>query len=117
MGFSGIGIWEIVLVLVVILIVLGPRRLPEIARTLGKTVRAIKKASADLTATVSRELEETKSETPSLKKEPPETRNTIQSSPTENLATGKAPSTAAKSGTDSPDDQSTKPEGHQQKNE
>jgi Tat protein translocase TatB subunit len=117
MGFSGIGIWEIVLVLVVILIVLGPRRLPEIARTLGKTVRAIRKASADLTATVSRELEETKSETPPSKTKTPETGNAIKPPKTENLTTGKTPSITDKSGTDSPDDQSTKPEGHQQRNE
>ncbi len=56
MGFSGIGIWEIVLIIVVALIVLGPGKIPEFARKLGKAVRAIRKASADLTTAVSREL-------------------------------------------------------------
>ena len=69
MGFSGIGIWEILLILVVAVIVLGPSRLPEIARTLGKTIRAIRKASADLTTTVSRELEATENQSPSRTKE------------------------------------------------
>jgi len=55
--FSGIGIWEVVLVIVVILIVLGPQRLPEMARKLGQAVRSLKKASSDLTTAMSRELE------------------------------------------------------------
>ncbi len=59
MGFSGIGIWEIVLIIVVALIVLGPGKIPEIARKLGKAVRAIRKASADLTTAVSREMNDT----------------------------------------------------------
>jgi Tat protein translocase TatB subunit len=57
MDFFGIGPWEILLVLIVALIVVGPGRLPEIARTLGKTVRAIRRASAELTTAVTRELE------------------------------------------------------------
>ena len=44
MGFSGIGIWEIVLIFVVIIIVIGPHRLPEIAleipHQIGMLVRA-----------------------------------------------------------------------------
>ena len=57
MGFFGIGGWEILLVLVVALIIWGPRRLPEIARTLGKIVRTLRKASFDLTSTVTKEIE------------------------------------------------------------
>ena len=103
MGFQGIGIWEIVLILVVIMIVLGPKRLPEIARTLGKAVRAIKKASSDLTTAVSRELDETKKEAPSSGRENPETK---QPTPT----TGKASITGR-------DNHPPKPEGHQQRND
>ena len=103
MGFSGIGIWEVLLILIVALLVLGPRRLPEIARTLGKTVRAIRKASADLTTSISRELEETKDKPPS--------------SPKEEIKSQETPSSANESGTPGQDDHSTKPEGHQQRNE
>ena len=56
MGFFGMGFGEILLILAVVLIIWGPRRLPEIARTLGKTVRAFRKATSDLTTTVSKEL-------------------------------------------------------------
>jgi Tat protein translocase TatB subunit len=62
MGFSGIGIWEIVLIFVVIIIVLGPHRLPEIARTLGKWFRAIRKAGSDLSYNINKELEESKNQ-------------------------------------------------------
>ena len=56
MDFLGIGIGELLLILVVILIIWGPGKLPEIARTLGKTVRALKKVTFDLTAEVTREV-------------------------------------------------------------
>ena len=59
MGFFGIGTGEILLILVLALIIWGPGKLPEIARTLGKTVRALKKASFDLTTAVTREIDGT----------------------------------------------------------
>lgn len=40
--FSQIGPMEIVLVLVIALIVLGPKRLPEAGRSLGKGIREFK---------------------------------------------------------------------------
>ena len=57
MGFFGIGTWEILLILVLALIIWGPGKLPEIARTMGKTMRALKKASFDLTNAVTKEVE------------------------------------------------------------
>jgi Tat protein translocase TatB subunit len=54
--FFGIGGWEILLILIVALIVLGPGKLPEIARNIGKTVRALRKTTSDLTSAVTREL-------------------------------------------------------------
>ena len=57
MGFSSIGLWEIGFILIIALIIWGPNKLPEIARTLGKAVRTLKKASFDLTTAVTREIE------------------------------------------------------------
>ena len=57
MGFLDMGPLEILLILAVALIIFGPGRIPEIARTLGKTLRTLKKASFDLTAQMSKELE------------------------------------------------------------
>lgn len=57
MDFFGMGMGEILLILVVALIVFGPGRIVEIGRTLGKAVRTLRKASFDLTAQLSKELE------------------------------------------------------------
>ena len=57
MDFFGMGMWEVLLVLVVALIIWGPGRIAEIGKTLGKMVRALKKATFDLTAQVTKEIE------------------------------------------------------------
>lgn len=44
----GIGIQELLLIFVVAMIVLGPKKLPELAKTLGKAAREFKNASNDL---------------------------------------------------------------------
>lgn len=43
-----IGPTELIVVLVIALIVFGPRRLPEVGRTVGKSLREFRKASQDL---------------------------------------------------------------------
>lgn len=54
-GFIGnIGPWELVLILLVALIVVGPGKLPEVARSLGKAVNQFQKA----TSGVKREIED-----------------------------------------------------------
>ena len=69
MDFFGIGLGEVILILIVALIIWGPKRLPEIARTIGRTMRAFKKATYDLTTQVTRELDI--KETDSKEKERP----------------------------------------------
>jgi len=56
MDFFGMGMGEVLLILVVALIILGPGRLPEIARKLGQIVRTFRKASFDLTSQLGKEL-------------------------------------------------------------
>ena len=48
----GIGFSEIILIVVVLLLVVGPQKLPELAKTFGKGMRVVRKASADLRAAV-----------------------------------------------------------------
>jgi sec-independent protein translocase protein TatA len=38
----GIGVWEILILLLVALLVFGPKRLPEMGRSLGKGMREFK---------------------------------------------------------------------------
>ncbi len=44
----GIGMPELVVILVVALVVLGPKRLPEVARTLGKAMAEFRRQSSDI---------------------------------------------------------------------
>ena len=53
----GIGMQEILIILVVALIIIGPKRLPDLAKTLGKGFAEFKKAADDLQDTVRRDLE------------------------------------------------------------
>ncbi len=52
----GLGVPELILIFIVALIVFGPKRLPEIGRTLGKALGEFKKATDDLKNTVEREV-------------------------------------------------------------
>ena len=64
MDFFGMGMGEILLVLVVALIIWGPGRIAEIGRTLGKMVHALKKATFDLTTQITKETEEQEKKRP-----------------------------------------------------
>jgi sec-independent protein translocase protein TatB len=44
----GVGMPELLVILVVALVVLGPNRLPELARTLGKAMAEFRRQTADL---------------------------------------------------------------------
>ncbi|MFC1943035.1 twin-arginine translocase TatA/TatE family subunit [Chloroflexota bacterium] len=65
MGFLDMGLPEILLILIVALIIWGPGKLPDIARNLGKTIRAFRKATADLTTTITKELDMEEKDPPS----------------------------------------------------
>jgi TatA/E family protein of Tat protein translocase len=53
-----LGFSELVLILVIALLVFGPRKLPEIGKALGKGIAEFKRASNDLKQTVEAEIEE-----------------------------------------------------------
>lgn len=42
MGFGGLGMWEIILIFLVVLLLFGAKRLPEIGASLGKGIREFK---------------------------------------------------------------------------
>jgi len=55
--FGSLGIPELILIFVVALLVFGPKRLPEIGRTLGKALGEFKKATDELKTTIEREVQ------------------------------------------------------------
>ena len=54
----GIGMGEFLLILIVGLIIFGPKNLPELGKTLGKGLREFRKAQAALTATLEESVNE-----------------------------------------------------------
>ncbi|HWI48697.1 MAG TPA: twin-arginine translocase TatA/TatE family subunit [Rummeliibacillus sp.] len=48
MGFSAIGIPGLIIILVIVLIVFGPKKLPEIGSAVGKTFSEFKKSTQGL---------------------------------------------------------------------
>lgn len=48
MGFSGLGMWEIILIFLVFLLLFGAKRLPEIGSSLGKGIREFKSSVRDI---------------------------------------------------------------------
>ena len=54
--FGSLGIPEMIMIFIVALIVFGPKRLPEIGRTLGKALSEFKKATDDFKTTIEREV-------------------------------------------------------------
>ena len=74
MDFLGIGGGEVLLILVIALIIWGPGRIAEIGRTLGKMTHTLRKATSDLTAQVTKEIEGQEKEQEQEKEHPPQQR-------------------------------------------
>jgi sec-independent protein translocase protein TatA len=56
-----IGIQEMVLILIIALVIFGPKRLPELGRSIGKTLAEFRRASNEIKQNIEKELEETES--------------------------------------------------------
>jgi sec-independent protein translocase protein TatA len=54
--FGSLGLPELVVIFVIALIVFGPRKLPELGRSLGKSINEFKKASNELRNTLDEEV-------------------------------------------------------------
>ncbi|GIO28407.1 twin-arginine translocase TatA/TatE family subunit [Ornithinibacillus bavariensis] len=55
-----IGIPGLILILIIALVIFGPKKLPEIGKAAGQTLREFKKSTKDLTEDVTEEMKETK---------------------------------------------------------
>ncbi|MGM7684785.1 twin-arginine translocase TatA/TatE family subunit [Cytobacillus sp. Hm23] len=57
---TNIGVPGLILILVIALIIFGPKKLPEIGRSFGQTLKEFKTSTKELTSDVIDELEEDK---------------------------------------------------------
>jgi sec-independent protein translocase protein TatA len=65
--FGTLGTQEIVVIFILALLLFGPKKLPELGRTIAKTIGEFRRASSDLKATFDREMKSLEQETQSLK--------------------------------------------------
>jgi sec-independent protein translocase protein TatA len=54
-----VGMWEIILILAVVLILFGAKKLPELAKGLGTGIKEFKKATREVTDEVQKAADET----------------------------------------------------------
>jgi sec-independent protein translocase protein TatA len=57
MNIFGIGLPEMAVIMVVALLIFGPKKLPEIGRSLGKTIRSFQEASSEFQNEFKKEAE------------------------------------------------------------
>jgi len=54
--FGNIGPMELIVILIIALLVFGPKKLPEIGRSIGKAVREFKKTSEEIRGRIEDEI-------------------------------------------------------------
>ena len=54
--FGSIGMPELIIIFVIALIIFGPRKLPELGKSLGKSIAEFKRASNELKSTLEEEI-------------------------------------------------------------
>ena len=75
--FGSIGMPELILIFIVALLVFGPKKLPELGKSLGRGLAEFKRASDDLKKTIEDEIEQGKHEADAVKKQVAEVRSSI----------------------------------------
>ena len=69
--FGSIGMPELIIILVLALIIFGPRKLPELGRSLGKSIGEFRRASNELRSTLEEEIRVEDQKTAAPKPAPP----------------------------------------------
>ena len=79
-----IGVPELIIIFVVALIVFGPRKLPELGKSLGKGLAEFRRASNELKSTIEEEVRAIEAEVPASSRTAPESKSDFRPAPAAN---------------------------------
>lgn len=91
--FGPIGMPELIIIFVIALIVFGPRKLPQLGKSLGKSLAEFKRASNDLRSTLEDEIrtEETRKDTTDVSDGPSQSTSAPAQDPADGEKASKGP--------------------------
>ncbi len=102
MGLPNIGPLELIIILAIALLIVGPGRLPEMGNAIGRTIKEFRKASSDITDGIDSDKDSNPAKTSSDTAAPPP--NTLSSESKPNTTTLQpAPATPSESSADGDD--------------
>ncbi|MCI0620446.1 MAG: TatA/E family twin arginine-targeting protein translocase [Acidobacteria bacterium] len=78
---GSLGVPELIIIFVVALIVFGPKKLPELGKSLGKGLAEFRRASNELKSTIEEEVRAIEAETPANRSSEPEPESQSQPEP------------------------------------
>ena len=87
MNIFGVGLPEVTVILILALLIFGPKKLPELGKQLGKTLKSLKKASNEFQNEIEQVINEPEKED-------------LPKSPENNFTSGGDPSTKETEGND-----------------
>jgi sec-independent protein translocase protein TatA len=101
MGLPNIGPLELIIILAIALLIVGPGRLPEMGNAIGRTIREFRKASSDMTDAIDPDKAPSSGSADDKPAPPP---NTLSTETTPNTTMTPAPATSSKPAGDGEDD-------------
>lgn len=100
MGLPNIGPLELIIILAIALLIVGPGRLPEMGNAIGRTIREFRKASTDMTDA----MDPDKASSAASGEKPAPPPNTLSTEAAPNTSVAPAPAASPESPADDDDD-------------
>ena len=75
--FGSVGVPELIIIFTIALIIFGPRKLPELGKSLGRSLAEFKRASNELKSTLDEEIR-TEERRSAERQEPPKVPGTVE---------------------------------------